>query len=126
MAKRVGVLFNAGLEPARVLAGEMEEFIPTLGAGVWLCPATDEDAARSLLPGTDLLLSLGGDGTILRADVLLPAPVGEFPVPVYRTPYGEQSAPKEWTTFNNLVPRGYAIVIQDDRGRYASGGDCAP
>jgi NAD+ kinase len=63
----VGVLFNAGLEPARVLAGEMEEFIPTLGAGVWLCPATDEDAARSLLPGTDLLLSLGGDGTILRA-----------------------------------------------------------
>lgn len=67
MAKKVGVLFNAGIEPARTLAGEMEGFIPTLGAGVWLCPATDEEAARSLMPGTDLLLSLGGDGTILRA-----------------------------------------------------------
>ncbi|MEE9202500.1 MAG: NAD(+)/NADH kinase, partial [Dehalococcoidia bacterium] len=55
------------LEPARALAGEMEGFIPTLGAGVWLCPAADEDAAHSRLPGTDLLLSLGGDGTILRA-----------------------------------------------------------
>ncbi len=67
MAKKVGVLFNARLEAARALAGEMEGFLPTLGAGVWLCPTTDEESACSLLPGTDLLLSLGGDGTILRA-----------------------------------------------------------
>ncbi len=67
MAKKVGVLFNARLEPARALAGEMEGFLPTLGAEVWLCPAGDEESVRSFLPGTDLLLSLGGDGTILRA-----------------------------------------------------------
>ena len=67
MPKAVGVLFNAGLEPAKALAGEMEGFLPSLGADVWLCPAADEDYARNMLPGTELLLSLGGDGTILRA-----------------------------------------------------------
>ncbi|MDP6100007.1 MAG: NAD(+)/NADH kinase [Dehalococcoidia bacterium] len=61
------MLFNAGLEQAKALAGEMEGFLPSLGAGVWLCPAADEDSARDMLPGTELLLSLGGDGTILRA-----------------------------------------------------------
>lgn len=67
MVTKVGILFNAGLEPARALATEMERFLPSLGAGVWLCPAVSEEAARSLMPGTALVLSLGGDGTILRA-----------------------------------------------------------
>lgn len=63
------------------------------------------------------------DGTILRADVWLPLQQGRFPTLVYRTPYGKESAPKEWTTFNKLPERGYAVVIQDVRGRYESDGD---
>ncbi|HVO58472.1 MAG TPA: CocE/NonD family hydrolase [Dongiaceae bacterium] len=64
------------------------------------------------------------DGVVLRADVMLP--IGwdghKFPVLVYRTPYGKQGAPQEWTTFDKAVGRGYVVVIQDVRGRYASGG----
>lgn len=63
------------------------------------------------------------DGVILRADVLLPQCEGKFPVLVYRTPYGKENAPKSWTTFPKAVARGYAVVIQDVRGRYASDGE---
>jgi uncharacterized protein len=66
------------------------------------------------------------DGVVLRADVLLPSGEGRFPVLVYRTPYGKDRAPAEWTTFNKAVARGYAVVIQDVRGRYESEGDFAP
>ena len=66
------------------------------------------------------------DGTVLRADVWLPPREGRFPTLVYRTPYGKDDAPKEWTTFQKLPQRGYAVVIQDVRGRYASDGEFLP
>lgn len=66
------------------------------------------------------------DGTVLRADVWLPPTTGRFPTLVYRTPYGKESAPQEWTTFRKLPERGYAVVIQDVRGRYASDGAFVP
>lgn len=63
------------------------------------------------------------DHVVLRADVMLPAETGRFPVLVYRTPYGKKGAPREWTTFRKAVARGYAVVVQDVRGRYESEGD---
>jgi uncharacterized protein len=66
------------------------------------------------------------DATILRADVLLPSPAGRFPVLVYRTPYGKDFALKEYKTFEKAVARGYAVVVQDVRGRYASDGEFNP
>jgi uncharacterized protein len=66
------------------------------------------------------------DGVVLRADVRLPSGNGPFPVLVYRTPYGEKNALREYTTFQHAVERGYAIVVQDVRGRYGSDGVFAP
>jgi putative CocE/NonD family hydrolase len=66
------------------------------------------------------------DGVVLRADVWLPNSHGRFPTLVYRTPYGKHFAPEEHKTFEKGVARGYAIVIQDVRGRYASDGEFAP
>jgi putative CocE/NonD family hydrolase len=63
------------------------------------------------------------DGVVLRANVLLPAKDEKFPVLVYCTPYEKDTSPKEWTTFDKAVARGYAVVIQDVRGRYASDGE---
>jgi putative CocE/NonD family hydrolase len=45
---------------------------------------------------------------------------------VYRTPYGRKSAEKEYTTFDHAIERGYAVLIQDVRGRYDSGGQFRP
>jgi putative CocE/NonD family hydrolase len=66
------------------------------------------------------------DGVVLRADVVLPASAGRFPTLVYRTPYSKQFALKAGSTFEKAVARGYAVVIQDVRGRYASDGDFSP
>jgi putative CocE/NonD family hydrolase len=66
------------------------------------------------------------DGVTLRADVLRPAGGGKFPVLVYRTPYGKDAAQREYTTFEHAVSRGYAVVVQDVRGRYQSDGDFRP
>ena len=62
------------------------------------------------------------DGVVLRADILLPRAEGKFPVLIYRTPYGKDSALKEYKTFDKAIARGYAVIVQDVRGRYASDG----
>jgi uncharacterized protein len=66
------------------------------------------------------------DGAVLRADVMRPAESGTFPVLVYRTPYGKDSARQEYSTFKYAAERGYAVVIQDVRGRYHSDGEFRP
>ena len=66
------------------------------------------------------------DGVVLRADVLRPKKDGKFPVLVYRTPYGKHFARAEYKTFEHAVERGYAVVIQDVRGRYKSDGEFRP
>ncbi len=66
------------------------------------------------------------DGVVLRADLLLPSITGRLPTLVYRTPYGKQFVLKEEGTFEKAVARGYAVVIQDVRGRYASDGEFLP
>jgi uncharacterized protein len=65
------------------------------------------------------------DGVVLRADVLRPAE-GRSPTLVYRTPYGRRDAVAEYTTFTRAVERGYAVVVQDVRGRYGSDGEFRP
>jgi uncharacterized protein len=66
------------------------------------------------------------DGVVLRADVLRPTRDGKFPVLVYRTPYGKDEAQQEYATFRHALERGYAVVIQDVRGRFHSDGEFRP
>jgi hypothetical protein len=66
------------------------------------------------------------DGVVLRADILRPSTSARVPVLVYRTPYGKENALKEYATFRHAVERGYAVVVQDVRGRYASDGEFRP
>ena len=66
------------------------------------------------------------DGIKLYADVFRPRGGGPFPVLVYRTPYGKSAAAEAYDTHLSAVRRGYAVVLQDVRGRYASDGDFDP
>ena len=63
------------------------------------------------------------DGVVLRAEVMRSDMGGPFPTLVYRTPYGKTQAETTYATFRHAVERGYAVVIQDVRGRYASDGE---
>jgi NAD+ kinase len=74
--KRVGIIFHPLNEAAGNLARELEQFLNTKGISAWLCSAWEGDTARACVDGTDLVLSIGGDGTILRAaQAILPRPV---------------------------------------------------
>jgi NAD+ kinase len=64
--KRIGILYHPLREKARDLAEKLDEFLSSRGASSWRCSTRDEDEAKSQLAGTDLILSIGGDGTILR------------------------------------------------------------
>lgn len=63
------------------------------------------------------------DGVVLRADIYHPAGEGKFPVLLQRTPYNKDG---EAEFALKAVARGYLVVIQDVRGRYASDGDWYP
>lgn len=67
------------------------------------------------------------DGVVLRADVYRPEAPGEYPVLLQRTPYDKTVA--QQITYQHpawYARRGYVVVVQDPRGRFASDGDFRP
>jgi NAD+ kinase len=73
VVKKVGILYHPMVEATQTKAGELGEFLNSRGISVWLCSAWDKEKARAQLNGTDLILTVGGDGTILRAaQVVIP------------------------------------------------------
>jgi len=65
--QRVGVLYHPMIEAACTLAKKLQEFLASSGVSVWLCSAWEGEKVRAQVDDTDLILSVGGDGTILRA-----------------------------------------------------------
>lgn len=63
------------------------------------------------------------DGVTLRADIYSPAAEGKYPVLLQRTPYNKDGA-SDFAM--QAVARGYIVVVQDVRGRYASDGEWYP
>jgi putative CocE/NonD family hydrolase len=64
------------------------------------------------------------DGVVLRADVYRPDTPEPLPVLLQRTPYGKGYAETSFALM--AAERGYAVVIQDTRGRWSSEGDGTP
>lgn len=65
------------------------------------------------------------DGVRLYADVYLPRAEGRYPTLVVRTPYGVQRDGVH-ETMMKFAQRGYAVVMNDTRGRYESEGKWEP
>ncbi len=68
------------------------------------------------------------DGAVLLADVYRPDGPGPWPALLQRTPYDKAAVSPTHIMFDvrRAVRRGYAVVVQDVRGRYASAGDFEP
>ena len=68
------------------------------------------------------------DGARLYADVYRPDTSERVPVLLQRTPYNKNLPAARGATLDSLraVSHGYAVVIQDTRGRYASDGEFYP
>ncbi|MBM4448105.1 MAG: NAD(+)/NADH kinase [Chloroflexi bacterium] len=65
--KKVGIFYHPLVEAAQAKATQLKDFLASRGIAVWLSSAWESEAAGKYLDGTDLVLSVGGDGTILRS-----------------------------------------------------------
>ncbi len=73
--KRIGIIYHPKKEAASALAKQLKGFLGSRGLSVWLCSAWEGEEAKAQVSGTDLILSVGGDGTILRAaQAVVPGP----------------------------------------------------
>lgn len=67
------------------------------------------------------------DGTLLRANITRPKAEGTFPALVERTPYNKEGGSENAIGAPEFfAKRGYAVVIQDVRGMFASDGEFYP
>ncbi len=101
----------------------MNARIVGLGIAMWAGTLNAQDTA--MVRDTNVAVPMR-DGVILRADVWRPVARGRYPTLVYRTPYGKHDAAAAFATARKAVARGYAVVLQDVRGRHASDGEYLP
>lgn len=65
------------------------------------------------------------DGTVTYVDIFRPDTTGKFPALLSRTPYDKSSPQNRGGSFDPIrgALNGYAVVLQDVRGRYTSEGE---
>jgi NAD+ kinase len=74
--RKVGIFLHSRWSVAVQLADRVESVLSAEGCDVWQTSDWDDSAVAEQTPGTDLLICLGGDGTVLRAArTVVPHPV---------------------------------------------------
>jgi NAD+ kinase len=63
----IGVLFHPKVPRTLDVAQEIRTGLAAHGVNAWIASAWAEDEVKRQLPSTEILVTLGGDGTILRA-----------------------------------------------------------
>jgi NAD+ kinase len=103
--KKVGVTYHPKSELARRCAGDLHARLGAIVPEVWLASAWDEQAVAEHVARTDMLLTCGGDGTVLRAArAVIPHPVTLLGVNLGRIGFLTE------ITFEALMPRLEEIV----------------
>jgi len=64
--KTIGILYHPKLDEGRALAEKLAQALRSSGNSAWFCSAWEEQTARNQLDESELIISIGGDGTILR------------------------------------------------------------
>jgi NAD+ kinase len=65
--RRIGILHHPKLPQSQPLAQEIAEWLAARGLSPWQASSWNETAVEEEIEKLDLLITLGGDGTILRA-----------------------------------------------------------
>lgn len=73
--KKIGILYHPLKEATHTLAKKLEGFLVGKKLSVWVASAWEWEKARERVGDSDLILTVGGDGTILRA-AQVAAPTG--------------------------------------------------
>jgi NAD+ kinase len=64
---RVGILYHPMVEATHSKAEGLADFLRSRSLAAWVSSAWEQKKNKELLDDTDLILSVGGDGTILRS-----------------------------------------------------------
>jgi NAD+ kinase len=64
--KRIGVLYHPKVKKSEQFALKLKDFFKSKGIDVWCQSSWDEEEAHSQLGDSAIVISVGGDGTILR------------------------------------------------------------
>lgn len=103
----VGLLYHPVIPDSQVLAAEMLEYLESRKLRTWVGSVWDEAGGADKIGNTDLLVTLGGDGSILRA-----ARMGcRHGVPVLGVNMGRlgflaEVEPREWASKLEMVITG--------------------
>jgi NAD+ kinase len=65
--QKIGLLYHPKIDESRRLAHGLEELLNSKGHFTWVGSAWEDEEARKHIPDLDLIVTFGGDGTILRA-----------------------------------------------------------
>ena len=63
--RKIGLIYNFKTKATKDLAYAVKERLAR-AYDCWALPSAEEDKARELAPGTEVIVSIGGDGTVLR------------------------------------------------------------
>lgn len=93
---KVGIFLRPNLESVQRVADDLASALRGRGSEVWVASAWDSAATAQHMDGTDLLVCIGGDGTVLRgARAAIPHPVRILAVNVGRLGFLSELAPDE-------------------------------
>lgn len=65
--QKIGIIYHPRREEAVTLSQELGELLKSKGVRVWFCSAWEPANAKAQIAASDLIISIGGDGTILRS-----------------------------------------------------------
>jgi NAD+ kinase len=118
MIGKVGIFTHPNAEAATDLAATLTALLTGRGCQVWSASAWDRAAAVRHMAGTDLLICVGGDGTVLRgARAAIPHPVRILAVNMGRLGFLAELSPEE-------APEA-ALAVLDGAGLAGDGDEAA-
>lgn len=65
--QKIGLLYHPKIEESLRLAGDLDGLLTSRGLSTWVGSAWEDQEAKEHIPDLDLIVTFGGDGTILRA-----------------------------------------------------------
>lgn len=109
--RKVGIYHHPTQPAARDFAEEISKKLKSVASDVWISSAWDPVAATKELEGTELLICIGGDGTVLRASrAAIPHPIQILGVDMGRLAFLTELTPETFSDrFSDLVSGKYQV-----------------
>jgi NAD+ kinase len=105
--KRIGILFSTKISEAQPLASEIFEWLSSRQIDVWVGSPDETVVVQEMVPNTELIVVLGGDGTTLMSARI----ASSFDVPIFginlgRVGFLSEADPPGWETKLSRVLAG--------------------